>query len=142
MTGLERSLKRCAGFHCVRFPKRSRTAAQVDANRSARSVLPVPPRPMAWLFLGTRSRTTSRATAGRVEIGLLADDPARLLRFANADVAPRSAQEEAEALTIAALYVRRGRLVEPRDAGVDARHPGQHAAPKAPGGPERIGQHK
>ncbi len=93
------------------------TAAQLEANRgnALRST-----GPRTELGKGRSSMNATRhGFTGRLLVGLqhgpFADDPAELEAFIEAvleELQPGSAQERAEALNIAGLYVRRARLVE------------------------------
>ena len=85
--------------------------------------------------------------AGRLLVGLqygpFADDPAELQAFVSAvleELDPRGAQEQAEALNIAGLYVRRSRLVELESMALAHGTRTRLLPPEAPGMPARVTQ--
>ena len=87
--------------------------------------------------------------AGRLLVGLryrpFADDPAELQAFVQAvleELDPRGAQEQAEALNIAGLYVRRSRLVELEAMALALAHGTRKRllSPEGPGMPARVAQ--
>lgn len=82
---------------------------------------------------------------GRLLVGLqygpFKDDPEELQAFVNvvvAELGPIGAQEQAEALNIAGLYVRRARLVELEALAVSYGTKAQMLPPESPGQQERI----
>jgi hypothetical protein len=93
------------------------TAAQLEANRrnALRSTGPRTPVGKGRSAMNaTRHGFTGRLLVG-LQHGPFADDPDELQEFIQAvleELRPGSAQERAEALNIAGLYVRRARLVE------------------------------
>jgi hypothetical protein len=85
---------------------------------------------------------TSRLLVG-LQYGPFADDSEHLQGFVHkimAELAPRSEQERAEALNIAALYVRRSRLVELEALALAHATRATVLPPVAPGEPARIAQ--
>ena len=95
----------------------------------------------------TRSsqNAVKHAFTGRLLVGLqygpFKDDPTELQRFVNvvvAELAPEGAREQAEALNIAGLYVRRARLVELEALALSHGTKAQMLPPESPGQPERI----
>ena len=90
---------------------------------------------------------TKHSFAGRLLVGLqygpFADDPAELQAFVQAvleELDPRGAQEQAEALNIAGLYVRRSRLVELEAMALAHSTRTRLLPPEAPGMPARVTQ--
>lgn len=93
------------------------SAAQLESN-SRNAPASTGPRSAAGKIRASQNAVRHGFT-GRLLVGLehgpFADDPADLQAFVEAvvaELAPSGAQERAEALNIAGLYVRRGRLVE------------------------------
>ncbi len=121
------------------------TAAQVEANRrnAQRSTGP--------RTVQGRARSAQNAVkhgfTGRLLVGLqygpFADDAEELQAFVQAvvnELQPASAQEQAEALNIAGLYVRRSRLVELEALALAHATRTPLLPPARPGEPSRIVQ--
>ena len=90
---------------------------------------------------------TKHSFAGRLLVGLqygpFADNPAELQAFVQAvleELDPRGAQEQAEALNIAGLYVRRSRLVELEAMALAHGTRTRLLPPEGPGMPARVTQ--
>ncbi len=109
------------------------TAAQLEANRrnALRSTGPRTEQGKRRSSMNaTRHGFTGRLLVG-LQHGPFADDPDELQEFIQSvleELQPRSAQERAEALHLAGLYVRRARLVELEALAL------QHATCTAPSG--------
>lgn len=119
------------------------SAAQLEANRR-NSQLSTGPRSDVGKARSSQNAVTHGFT-GRLPVGLeygpFKDNPEELQTFVNAiiaELAPRGPQEQAEALNIAGLYVRRGRLVELEALALAHGTNAQMLPPEHPGMPERI----
>lgn len=119
------------------------TAAQVEANRR-NAQHSTGPRSQQGKARSSQNATKHGFT-GRLLVGLnhgpFADDSAELHGFINdviTELAPQTAQERAEALNIAGLYVRRSRLVELEALALAETTRVRVLPPAEPGGPERM----
>ncbi len=121
------------------------TAAQIDANRrnAQRSTGPRTGEGMAR----SAQNAVKHGFTGRLLVGLrhgpFADDAEDVQAFVQAvleELQPQSAQERAEALNIAGLYVRRGRLVEFEAMALAHATRAPLLPPAGPGQPARVAQ--